>query len=81
MYTALVNSLLIFLTLGNFQDTLRPMLQYVTGYLMSTLMKHKTPRSSITQLMTGQTAKLVMFMTMSPQVDVMTKTKGDWWRM
>ena len=59
----------------------RPLLQYMAGYLMSTLKKYKTPRRSITKLMPGKMAKLLMFMTMTPQVDVMTKTKGGWLRM
>jgi hypothetical protein len=57
------------------------MLQYVAGYLMSELKKYKTTRRSITKLMPGKKTKLLMFVTMSPQLEVMTKTKGGWLRM
>ena len=51
------------------------------GHKMYTLTKHKTPRRSITKLMPGKMTELLMFMMMTPQVDVMNKTKGGWLRM
>jgi hypothetical protein len=59
----------------------RPLLQYVAGYLMSALRKYKTLRMSITKLMSGKMAELLMVVTMSPQVDVMIKTKEGCLRM
>ena len=58
------------------REETRPLLQYMAGYLMSTLTEYKTPRRYITKLMPFKMTKLLMFLTMSPQVDVMTKTKG-----
>ena len=55
---------------------LRPMLWYLGGALMSKLKKYKTTRRSIAKLMPGKKTKLLLFMTMSPQVEVMIKTKG-----
>ena len=60
---------------------IRPLLQYMAGYMMSALKKYKTARMSITKLMPGKMTELLMFMTMSPQVDVMNKTRGGWLRM
>ena len=59
----------------------RPLLQYMAGYLMSTLTKYKMPRRHITKLMPGKMTELLMFVTMHPQVDVMIKTKGGLLRM
>jgi hypothetical protein len=48
---------------------------------MSELKRYKTTRRSLTKLMHGKKTKLLLFMTMSPQVEVMIKTKGGWLRM
>jgi hypothetical protein len=53
----------------------------MAGYLMSALRKYKTLRMSITKLISGKMAKLLMVVTMSPQVDVMIKTKEGCLRM
>ena len=60
----------------------RPLLWYMAGNLLSKLREYMTTRRSITKKMPGKkTSWLLMFMTMSPQVGVMLKTKGGRMRM
>ena len=60
---------------------MRPLLQYMAGYLMSDFKKYKTPERCFTKLMPGKMTELLMFVTMPPQVDVMTNAKGGCLRM
>ena len=60
----------------------RPLPWYMAGNLMSELREYMTTRRSITKKMPGkETSWLMMFVTMSPQVGVMLKTKGGRMRM